>query len=150
MFYFIKVHEADRLSSRICHGCISYLNSWQSFKNRCLAAQKKQRTWLFLMTEKEKLQRQHADAQAAAIAARQKLQQQINRSCMNYNKDKLTQGGNQKHDSQTKKDNDGTGNNNNATSGGDPFQKEPLDLNCVKPEPAEAGMSDEEAGSDVR
>lgn len=30
----------------ICHACISYLNSWQSFKNRCDAAQRKQRIWL--------------------------------------------------------------------------------------------------------
>lgn len=34
------------MSLRICHACISYLNSWQSFKNRCLAAQNKQRSWL--------------------------------------------------------------------------------------------------------
>lgn len=26
--------------------CISYLNSWQSYKNRCGAAQRKQRDWL--------------------------------------------------------------------------------------------------------
>lgn len=31
------------MSSRVCHGCISYLNSWQSFKNRCIAAQKRHR-----------------------------------------------------------------------------------------------------------
>jgi hypothetical protein len=30
----------------ICHACISYLNSWQSFKNRCDAAQRKQKIWL--------------------------------------------------------------------------------------------------------
>lgn len=34
------------MSARICHACISYLNSWQSFKNRCYAAQKKQRSQL--------------------------------------------------------------------------------------------------------
>lgn len=34
------------MSARICHACISYLNSWQSFKNRCYAAQKKQRSHL--------------------------------------------------------------------------------------------------------
>lgn len=80
----IKINETDRLSSRVCHACISYLNSWQSFKNRCLAAQKKQRTWLFLMTEKEKLQKQHAATQVAAAAARRQLHQQIQKSILNY------------------------------------------------------------------
>ncbi|XP_055681183.1 zinc finger protein hangover [Lutzomyia longipalpis] len=42
----IKVHQTDSLSPRICHACISYLNSWQSFKNRCYAAQRKQKAWL--------------------------------------------------------------------------------------------------------
>ena len=37
--------ESDRLSVNICHACISYLNSWQSFKNRCDAAQRKQKIW---------------------------------------------------------------------------------------------------------
>lgn len=41
-----QVNEADRLSVSICHACISYLNSWQSFKNRCDAAQRKQKIWL--------------------------------------------------------------------------------------------------------
>lgn len=31
------------MSARICHSCISYLNSWQSFKNRCDIAQKRHR-----------------------------------------------------------------------------------------------------------
>lgn len=34
------------MSSRICHGCISYLNSWQSFKNRCNIAQRRHRSLL--------------------------------------------------------------------------------------------------------
>ncbi|CRK91218.1 CLUMA_CG004900, isoform A [Clunio marinus] len=40
------ISETDRLSLNICHACISYLNSWQSFKNRCDAAQRKQKIWL--------------------------------------------------------------------------------------------------------
>lgn len=52
--YFIssnlKVQENDRLSPKICHACISYLNSWQSFKNRCDAAQRKQKSWSGLTT----------------------------------------------------------------------------------------------------
>lgn len=43
-----QVQKDDRLSPKICHACISYLNSWQSFKNRCDAAQKKQRMWMNL------------------------------------------------------------------------------------------------------
>lgn len=39
----IKVSKDDNLSPMICHACISYLNSWQSFKNRCDAAVRKQR-----------------------------------------------------------------------------------------------------------
>ncbi|XP_053948668.1 zinc finger protein hangover [Anastrepha ludens] len=42
----IKINPDDHLSLRICHACISYLNSWQSFKNRCIASQSKQRSWL--------------------------------------------------------------------------------------------------------
>ncbi|XP_055371125.1 zinc finger protein hangover [Condylostylus longicornis] len=42
----IKVTKDDSLSTRICHICISYLNCWQSFKNRCINAQKKQEEWL--------------------------------------------------------------------------------------------------------
>ncbi|KAL5276891.1 hypothetical protein ACFFRR_002229 [Megaselia abdita] len=44
----IKITQGDRLSSQICHACISYLNSWQSFKNRCITSQNKQRVWLGL------------------------------------------------------------------------------------------------------
>ncbi|XP_020715406.1 zinc finger protein hangover [Ceratitis capitata] len=42
----IKINPDDQLSLRICHACISYLNSWQSFKNRCIGSQNKQRNWL--------------------------------------------------------------------------------------------------------
>ncbi|XP_017065063.1 zinc finger protein hangover isoform X4 [Drosophila eugracilis] len=42
----IKITPQDRLSLQICHACISYLNSWQSFKNRCFSSQAKQRQWL--------------------------------------------------------------------------------------------------------
>lgn len=42
------------MSNRICHACISFLNSWQSFKNRCNAAQKKQQTFLELKLAKER------------------------------------------------------------------------------------------------
>lgn len=41
-----QVLQEDNLSPKICHACISYLNSWQSFKNRCDAAEKKQKSWL--------------------------------------------------------------------------------------------------------
>ncbi|XP_017852201.1 zinc finger protein hangover [Drosophila busckii] len=41
----IKISSLDRFSLNICHACISYLNSWQSFKNRCLSSQAKQRQW---------------------------------------------------------------------------------------------------------
>lgn len=42
----MQVTDTDKLSVNICHACISYLNSWQSFKNRCDAAQRKQKIWL--------------------------------------------------------------------------------------------------------
>lgn len=42
----IKVVQGDDLSSKVCHACISYLNSWQSFKNRCDAAEKRQKSWI--------------------------------------------------------------------------------------------------------
>lgn len=153
--YFIlilQINDTDRLSSQICHACISYLNSWQSFKNRCLAAQKKQRTWLFLMTEKEKLQKQHAATQAAAAAARRQLHQQIQKSILNYSTL-------------------GQGVSNNSGNGGDdggatptptrtqtpkttaaPHDEQPpskkqhllpeIDISCVKEEPQD--ISDEE------
>lgn len=41
-----QVNASDRLSGRICHGCISFLNSWTSFKGRCGAAQRQQKSWL--------------------------------------------------------------------------------------------------------
>lgn len=41
----IKVAQEDDLSPKVCHACISYLNSWQSFKNRCDAAEKRQKSW---------------------------------------------------------------------------------------------------------
>lgn len=44
--FVLQISPNDRLSLSICHACISYLNSWQSFKNRCLASQNKQRSWL--------------------------------------------------------------------------------------------------------
>lgn len=42
------------MSNRVCHACISFLNSWQSFKNRCYAAQKKQQNFLDLLLAKER------------------------------------------------------------------------------------------------
>lgn len=47
-FLSLQITQGDRLSSHICHACISYLNSWQSFKNRCITSQSKQRVWLGL------------------------------------------------------------------------------------------------------
>lgn len=40
---FAQVSPGDRLSARVCHACVSFLNSWQSFKNRCHATQKRHR-----------------------------------------------------------------------------------------------------------
>lgn len=45
----LQIQKNDRLSPKICHACISYLNSWQSFKNRCIAAQKRHRGALELL-----------------------------------------------------------------------------------------------------
>lgn len=42
------------MSNRVCHACISFLNSWQSFKNRCYAAQKKQISFLDLLLAQER------------------------------------------------------------------------------------------------
>lgn len=53
-FYAFQILPADRMSNRICHACISFLNSWQSFKNRCYAAQKKQQNFLDLLLAKER------------------------------------------------------------------------------------------------
>ncbi|XP_055304076.1 zinc finger protein hangover [Sitodiplosis mosellana] len=50
----IKILPADRMSNRVCHACISFLNSWQSFKNRCYAAQKKQQNFIDLLLAKER------------------------------------------------------------------------------------------------
>lgn len=52
---FLQISSSDNLSLRICHACISYLNSWQSFKNRCLSAQTKQRSWLEGSPQKVKI-----------------------------------------------------------------------------------------------
>lgn len=49
-----QILPVDRMSNRICHACISFLNSWQSFKNRCYAAQKKQQNFLDLLLAKER------------------------------------------------------------------------------------------------
>ncbi|KAJ6637460.1 Zinc finger protein, partial [Pseudolycoriella hygida] len=59
----IKIYQGDRLSSRVCHACISYLNSWQSFKNRCYAAQKKQRGMLDTFLAKERARIKSASQQ---------------------------------------------------------------------------------------
>lgn len=53
-FFLFQILPADRMSNRICHACISFLNSWQSFKNRCYAAQKKQQNFLDLLMAKER------------------------------------------------------------------------------------------------
>lgn len=66
----IKVQEGDRLSLRICHACISYLNSWQSFKNRCHAAQRKQRSW----SEQWQQQQKFSTSDEQALATQQLLQ----------------------------------------------------------------------------
>lgn len=92
MIFHLQIHQGDRLSARVCHACISYLNSWQSFKNRCYAAQKKQRGMLdmFLAKERARLknvsQQQQTQPQAPAVVAanaqrqmeqyRQQLEQQ--------------------------------------------------------------------------
>lgn len=53
-FNFLQVQKTDQMSNRICHACISFLNSWQSFKNRCNAAQKKQQNLLDMVKERAK------------------------------------------------------------------------------------------------
>lgn len=58
------------MSNRICHACISFLNSWQSFKNRCNAAQKKQQTFLDIFLAKERAKKT-VDIQMAAERQRQ-------------------------------------------------------------------------------
>ncbi|XP_055910344.1 zinc finger protein hangover isoform X2 [Eupeodes corollae] len=63
------VSPIDRLSLRICHACISYLNSWQSFKNRCVASQNKQRSWLDISKKFEKKQLIAATPLSNAAAA---------------------------------------------------------------------------------
>lgn len=63
------------MSNRICHACISFLNSWQSFKNRCHAAQKKQQTFLDIFMAKERAKKTVDSIQMAAERQRQ-LQQQ--------------------------------------------------------------------------
>lgn len=62
-FFLLQIHQGDRLSARVCHACISYLNSWQSFKNRCYAAQKKQRGMLDLFLAKERARIKNASQQ---------------------------------------------------------------------------------------
>lgn len=52
--FLFQILPADRMSNRACHACISFLNSWQSFKNRCYAAQKKQQNFLDLLMAKER------------------------------------------------------------------------------------------------
>lgn len=54
-FFSLQILQADRMSSRICHACISFLNSWQSFKNRCHNAQKKQQQFLDVLMAKERM-----------------------------------------------------------------------------------------------
>lgn len=91
VFFILQIHQGDRLSARVCHACISYLNSWQSFKNRCYAAQKKQRGMLDLFLAKERarlknVSQQQNQQQAPAVVAanaqrqmeqyRQQLEQQ--------------------------------------------------------------------------
>lgn len=80
-FLLLQVHQGDRLSARVCHACISYLNSWQSFKNRCYAAQKKQRGMLDLFLAKERARlknanQQHNQAPAVVAANAQRQMEQ--------------------------------------------------------------------------
>lgn len=60
------------MSNRICHACISFLNSWQSFKNRCFAAQKRQQNFLDLWLAKERAKQKESIQQAAVERQRQK------------------------------------------------------------------------------
>jgi hypothetical protein len=76
-----QIHDKDRLSPKICHACISYLNSWQSFKNRCDAAQRKQRSWVGLPASpadvKPSVSITPATGSTTIPANRQQLQKQI-------------------------------------------------------------------------
>uniref|UniRef100_A0A336KEG1 CSON007249 protein n=1 Tax=Culicoides sonorensis TaxID=179676 RepID=A0A336KEG1_CULSO len=69
------VQKDDRLSPKICHACISYLNSWQSFKNRCDAAQKKQLMWIGLMPQPNKNESMSGTKPQANILQQRLLQQ---------------------------------------------------------------------------
>lgn len=73
-FFFFQILQADRMSNRICHACISFLNSWQSFKNRCYAAQKKQQHFLDLLAAKERA-KQKAENQQKIAFERQRTSQ---------------------------------------------------------------------------
>lgn len=75
----LQIHQQDRLSARICHACISYLNSWQSFKNRCTAAEKRQKYLLERYMANQRKQKASQQASALANAQRQRqLDQQRN------------------------------------------------------------------------
>lgn len=71
LFCVPQVQQLDRMSNRICHACISFLNSWQSFKNRCNAAQKKQQTYLDIFLAKERAKKTVDSIQLAAERQRQ-------------------------------------------------------------------------------
>lgn len=64
------------MSSRICHVCISFLNSWQSFKNRCHNAQKKQQQFIDVMMAKERAKQKSDLAQQHQSIDREQQQQQ--------------------------------------------------------------------------
>lgn len=76
IFSLLQILQADRMSSRICHACISFLNSWQSFKNRCHNAQKKQQQFLDVMIAKERVKQRTDLAQLHQSADRQQQQPQ--------------------------------------------------------------------------
>lgn len=73
--HYFQVQQADRMSNRICHACISFLNSWQSFKNRCNAAQKKQQTFLDIFLAKERAKKT-VDSVQMAVERQRQLQTQ--------------------------------------------------------------------------
>lgn len=85
-YYYViilfQVQQSDRLSARVCHACISYLNSWQSFKNRCNAAQVKQRTMLEMYLAKERGRQQQQLQHSNSLQQRQRMVEQQQRNAI--------------------------------------------------------------------
>lgn len=80
-----QVNASDRLSDRICHACISYLNSWTSFKGRCAAAQRQQKSWLAGQLKKQLLGNGGDAEVAAAVVADEEKPMEFEEDTESYN-----------------------------------------------------------------